>query len=225
MSESFDIEARYLFAQRSFAELARSLSTDDWATPMPCTPGWTVRDALSHVAGIPDDALAGRMDGAPGEAWTAAQVERNRSLSVDELLDRWDAQAPEFAGALQQMGEGRPPFDCHTHEHDVRQALDRPGNRESAMVEAMAVDLATISDFDVALSVELIDGRVVRSGPTGTAAVTLGGVTAFELFRSRPGRRSRDQVRAWDWSGADADIDAVVDRWFIFGPAIAPIIE
>ena len=225
MSESFDIEARYLFAQRSFAELARSLSADEWATPMPCTPGWTVRDALSHVAGIPDDALAGRMDGAPGEAWTAAQVERNRSLSVDDLLDRWDAQAPGFAAVLQQMGEGRPPFDCHTHEHDVRQALDRPGNRESAMVEAMAVDLATISDFDVALAVELIDGRVARSGPSGTAAVTLAGVTAFELFRSRPGRRSRDQVRGWDWSGADADIDAVVDRWFIFGPAIAPIIE
>ena len=226
MSETFDIEARYLIAQRSFAELARGLSDDDWATSMPCTPGWTVRDALSHVAGIPDDALAGRMDGAPGEAWTAAQVERNASLTVDELLERWEAQTPQFAAVIQQMGEGRPPFDCHTHEHDVRQALDRPGDRSSALVEAMAADLATIADCPVAITVELADGRVIRSGPTEPeAAVVLTGITAFDVFRSRPGRRSRRQVRAWDWSGTDADVDTVVDRWFVFGPATDPIIE
>jgi uncharacterized protein (TIGR03083 family) len=224
--ESGDIEARYLFAQRSFAEMARDLSDDDWATPMPCTPEWTVRDALSHVAGIPDDALAGRMEGAPGEAWTAAQIDRNRSLTVDELLDRWDAQAPAFAVLIQQLGEGRPPFDCHTHEHDVRQALGRPGDRSSPIIEAMAVDLATIADCPVALTVELVDGRVVRSGPAeSTGAVVLTGITAFDVLRSRPGRRSREQVRAWDWRGVDADINAVIDRWFIFGPATAPIIE
>jgi len=225
MSETFDTEARYLFAQRSFAELARSLSTDDWATPMPCTPGWTVRDALSHVAGIPDDALAGRMDGAPGEAWTAAQIERNRSLTVDELLDRWDRQTPGFAAVLDQIGEPRPPLDCHTHEHDVRQALGRPGDRSSVLIEAAAVGLATIADCPVALSIELADGRVARSGPPGSASVTLSEVTAFELFRSRLGRRSREQVRAGSWTGADADIDAVVDRWFVFGPSVDPIIE
>jgi uncharacterized protein (TIGR03083 family) len=226
MSETFDIEARYVLAQRSFAEMARSLSDDDWATPMPCTPEWTVRDALSHVAGIPDDALAGRMDGAPGEAWTAAQIERNRSLTIEELLDRWDAQTPGFASVIQQMGEGRPPFDCHTHEHDVRQALGRPGNRSSALIDAMAVELATISDCPVAITVELVDGRVVRSGPSESAsAVTLSGVSAFDVFRSRPGRRSRQQVGAWDWSGADADIDIVVDHWFVFGPATDSIIE
>lgn len=226
MSDRFDIEARYLFAQRSFAELARDLSADDWVTPMMCTPGWTVRDVLSHVAGIPDDALAGRMDGAPGEAWTAAQIDRNGSLTVDELLERWDAQTPAFAAMIQQLGEFRPPFDCHTHEHDVRQALGRPGDRSSPIIEAMAVDLATIADCPVPLTVELVDGRVVRSGAAeSTGAVVLTGITAFDLWRSRPGRRSRQQVRAWDWSGADADIDAVIDRWFVFGPATDPIIE
>ena len=226
MSDTVDIGARYLVAQRSFVEMARGLSDDDWATPMPCTPEWTVRDALSHVAGIPDDALAGRMDGAPGEAWTAAQIERNGSLTIDELLDRWDAQTPQFAAVIEQLGEGRPPFDCHTHEHDVRQALGRPGDRSSALIEAMGGDLATVADCPVALTVELVDGRVVRSGPTGSAdAVVLTGVAAFDLFRSRPGRRSRSQVRAWDWSGADADIEAVVDHWFVFGPATDPIVE
>ena len=225
MSEAFYTEAQYLFAQRSFVELARSLSVDDWATPMPCTPGWTVRDALSHVVGVADDALAGRMDGAPGEAWTAAQIERNRSLTVDELLERWDHQAPAFAALLDPMGERRPPFDCHAHEHDVRQALGRPGDRSSKLIEAAATGLATIGDCPVALTVELADGRLVPSGPAGSAAVTIAGLTGFELFRSRLGRRSRDQVRGWAWSGVDVDIDAVVERWFIFGPSADPIIE
>jgi uncharacterized protein (TIGR03083 family) len=224
--ETPDIAARYVMAQASFAEFARTLSADDWATPTPCTPAWTVRDVLSHVAGIPDDVLAGRMEGAPGEAWTASQIERNATLSVAELLDRWDAQAPAVADLLQQIWESRPPFDCHTHEHDVRQALGRPGNRDSVIIELLALDLAAIPDCPVALSVELTDGRVVRSGPRDRApTVTLRGVTPFELFRSRPGRRSPAQVRAWDWTGADADIDAVVAGWSFFGPATDPIIE
>lgn len=229
MSETFDIEARYLFAQQSFSTLARTLSPDDWVMPVACTPEWTVRDALSHVAGIPDDALAGRMDGAPGEAWTAAQIERNRSLTVDQLLDRWDEQTPSFASVLQQIGEGRPPFDLHTHEHDIRQALGRPGHRDSALVEAMAVDLATFADCPVALTVEFVDGRVARSGDAdrGDAdrIVALSGATPFEVFRSRPGRRCRPQVRAWEWLGEDSDVEAVIDRWFIFGPSPDPIIE
>jgi uncharacterized protein (TIGR03083 family) len=226
MAETPDIAARYALAQASFAEFARTLSDDDWAVRTPCTPEWTVRDVLSHVAGIPDDALAGRMEGAPGEEWTAAQIERNRSLSVDELLARWDAQTPGFADVLQAIGEDRPPFDCHTHEHDIRHALGRPGNRDSVIVETAALDLAAVDDCPVALTVELADGRIVRSGPVDAErSVILRGVTPFELFRSRPGRRSAEQVRAWDWTGDAGDIDAIVAKWSFFGPTNDPIVE
>ncbi len=226
MAEDPDIAARYVLAQASFAEFARTLSDADWAVTTPCTPGWTVRDVLSHVAGVPDDALAGRMEGAPGEEWTAAQIDRNRSLSVAELLDRWEVQTPGFADVLRAIGEGRPPFDCHTHEHDVRHALARPGNRGSVIVETAALGLAAVDDCPVALMVELADGRIVQSGPVDVErSVTLRGITSFELFRSRPGRRSPEQVRAWDWTGHDADIDAVVAAWFFFGPTNTPIVE
>jgi uncharacterized protein (TIGR03083 family) len=223
---ALDIATRYRFAQESFTALARTLSESDWSRPVPCTPEWTVRDVLSHVAGIPDDALAGRMDGAPGEAWTAAQVERNRSASVEELLTRWAEQAPTFADVLQQMGEARPPFDCHTHEHDVRQAIRRPGNRDSIIIESLALDLARVDSSPVPLQVVLIGGRSVRSGPTeGPIAVTVSRVSPFVLFRSRSGRRSREQMRAWEWTGSDADIEAVIDHWAFFGPTPVPIIE
>lgn len=219
------VAAQYRLAANAFIDLARTFDADDWATPVPCTPGWTVRDVLSHVSGIPDDALAGRMDGVATDRWTASQVERNRAFSPDELLTRWQDQLPVFTAALTTATGGRAPIDCHSHEHDVRHALDRPGNRDSPIVTAVGRDFAAFGAVAVRVHVELDDGDVVSSGPVDAASVTLADVTAFELFRSRLGRRTREQVRDLSWSGADRDIDAVLDSWFVFGPAPAPIVE
>ena len=190
------IASQYLAAVESFVGFARTLGPDDWAVPVPCTPLWTARDVLSHVSGSPDDAAAGRMDGAPGEAWTAAQIERNRDFTVDELLSRWAEQAPGFADLVERIGEGRPPIDCHTHEHDLRHALNRPGNRSNDIVDRYGPLFASIDDAPCRVVLEIVDGPVVESGRSGAEqTVTLKDVTAFELFRSRLGRRSRAQVR------------------------------
>jgi len=223
MSEG-PISERYLSAVGSFIELARSLRDADWAVPVPCTPAWTVRDVLSHVSGIPDDALAGRLDGVTTEPWTAAQVERNAGADVPTLLLRWEEQAPVFAAALDELGQGRPPIDCHAHEHDVRHALGRPGNRDSVVIEESWRDFATLDDLPVSLVVELTDGRNVASG-SGERRVTLQATTPFEIFRSRLGRRSRQQVLGYDWSGDRRDVEEVVAHWFAFGPSATPIDE
>jgi hypothetical protein len=223
MQDDPSISQSYLLAVNSFVELARTLDASDWAMRVPCTPAWTARDVLSHVAGIPDDALAGRMEGAPGEAWTAAQVERNRDAGVDELLERWSQQAPAFAEVIEQMGEGRPPIDCHSHEHDIRHALGRPGARSNPIIEQPA--FASI-DAPVRIVIEFTDGSSVTTGAaTAASTVTLRDTTRFELFRSRLGRRSRQQMHDADWLGSDADIDTVLDRWFSFGPSPSPIDE
>ena len=198
------IERDYLAAQRSFGALARELSADDWAAPVPCCPGWTVRDVLSHVAGIPDDVFAGRIDGVATDAWTAAQVERNRSLGVDELLSRWDEQAAAFAALMQSIGQDRPPIDCLAHEHDVRQALGRPGHRDSGIIVQAAADVL---------------------GELRDQGVELRGATPFEVFRSKLGRRSRSQVDDYDWVGEPTAVAAALDSWFAFGPATHPIVE
>jgi len=223
MSTPPAIAEQYRFAVDSFIDLARTLDDAAWATAVPCTPEWTVRDVLSHVSGIPDDAAAGRMTGAPGEAWTAAQIEHNRVFSVDELLTRWSQQAPAFGELIEQVGQGRVPIDCHSHEHDIRHALGRPGVRSNSIVDTPS--FATI-EVPIRVVIEVDDGSTVASGDldAGTT-VTLQGASRFELFRSRLGRRSREQVQAYDWIGADSDVDAVVDVWFGFGPSLVPIIE
>jgi hypothetical protein len=223
MSDRHSIAESYLLAVDSFIEFARTLDETDWATRVPCTPAWTARDVLSHVSGIPDDALAGRMEGAPGEAWTAAQIERHRDADVEDLLVRWSQQAPAFAEAIDRMGEGRPPIDCHSHEHDVRHALARPGARSNAIIDAPS--FASV-DAPIQVVIEFVDGSTVTTGdPAAASTVTLRGATRFELFRSRLGRRSRQQVREADWVGSEADIDAVLDRWFSFGPSPLAIDE
>jgi hypothetical protein len=218
----------YLNAHESFVDFAGTLSDDDWTTSMQCTPGWTVRDVLSHVAGVPDDALAGRIDGAPGEAWTAAQIERNRDLSILRLFERWALQVGDFAAAIEAIGEIRPPFDCHSHEHDIRHAVGRSGNQDTTIIETAGSRLAEGFSTPFVVTIELDDGRSISSGGEGNLpadGVTLRSVSTFDLFRSRLGRRTRDQVRGLDWTGSNEDIDLVIDDWFLFGPSDITIDE
>lgn len=217
---------RYAEAVESFVDFARTLTPDEWAMHVPCTPLWTARDVLSHVAGVPDDGLAGRVDGAATDPWTQAQVERNAGLPVDELLDRLQAQHEQFGEALDVIGEGRPPFDCHTHEHDIRHAVGRPGNRDSAIIDdASDTLLGSLDELIVRLTINYDDGSVHGVGRVDASAAANLTISKFEMFRSRLGRRTVEQVRALDWSG-DADaIDAAVTGWFMFGPSDVTIEE
>ncbi len=222
------ISELYIEAVKSFIELARTLSDDEWATHVPCTPLWTTRDVLSHVAGIPDDALNGRPIDPSSDAWTAGQIERERDKTVDELLTRWLEQHEFFGQAVESMGERRPPFDCHSHEHDVRHAIGRPGNRDSDIISDAYLcfaDFLNESGLPVALDIT-VDGEPVQEVGGRASGRSVGlSTTKFEIFRSRLGRRTRDQVRAYDWSGADEDVDTVLEHWFNFGPSEITIDE
>ncbi len=220
------ISIRYREAVESFVDFARTLTPEDWAVRVPCTPLWTARDVLSHVAGVPDDGLAGRVDGAATEPWTQSQVERNAGLGVEELLDRLLGQYELFGSAIDQMGEGRPPFDCHSHEHDLRHALGRPGNRDSGIIgDAAEIFLAGLASTSVRMTIDYGDGVLRVVGATDSPMQVSLAISKFEMFRSRLGRRSRDQVRNLDWSGDDIAVDAAVDGWFLFGPSEAAIDE
>jgi hypothetical protein len=87
-------------------------------------------------------------------------------------------------------------------------------------MQMIGVGMAQVRSIPFAVVVELDDGRVVSSGePDAPERVTLRRANTFELFRSRLGRRSEAQVRAYDWVGSVPAIDAVMAAWFHFGPS------
>ncbi len=219
MSER-SISTRYTEAVESFVDLARTMTDEEWATHVPCTPLWTARDVLSHVAGVPDDVLAGRIDGAATDPWTQSQVERNADFGVDELLDRLLGQYELFGSAIDAMGEERPAFDCHTHEHDIRHAIGRPGERNSAIIDdAAELMLLPLSDLPAGLVVTYDDGSEHVIGSSDASSNATLSISKFDVFRSRLGRRTLGQVQAFEWGGDPAAIDTAIAAWFLFGPS------
>ncbi len=219
MSER-SIGTQYTEAVESFVDLARTMTEAEWSTHVPCTPLWTARDVLSHVAGVPDDGLAGRIDGAATDPWTQSQVERNAQFGVDELLDRLLGQYELFGSALDAIGEQRPPFDCHTHEHDIRHAIGRPGIRHSPLSDdAAELMLLPLADLPVGLTITWDDDSEHVIGPSGASSKATLSISKFEVFRSRLGRRTHGQVQAYEWGGDRAAIDTVIGAWFMFGPS------
>lgn len=224
MTDTAGIAAPYEFVASSFLDFVRDFSDDDWATHVPCTPEWNARQLLSHVTGLPDDILKGRVEGAATDPWTASQVERNAEFSVAELLERFEQQAPEVGRILEAIGESRPPFDCHTHEHDLRHAFGRPGNRDNIVISSVSNQAAdSLAELPVALTIDFTDGAAISVGASGPeAAVSL---PRFEYARSRVGRRSAAQLAAYDWSGDPDGIAAAQQGWWVFGVADDDIVE
>ena len=182
---------------RTARERVSALVSDDVAdVRVAATPDWTVHDVIAHLAGIVEDGLAGNMEGAPGEAWTAAQVARGRSKSVSELVAEWAAAAPLMEGALSSPGgemRWRAVADIHTHECDLKTALGRP--------------------------LELPDEFLAWVQPILTEGVDdLVAASPIEWFRGRFGRRTVDEVRAYEWKVEPVGPEHL-DAFFIFGRA------
>ena len=210
-----EVADHYRTARLRITELVLALDDDELARAVPACPGWTVHDVVSHITGVADDALNGRMDGVATDPWTAAQVERGRGVATADLLERWTEQAAVFESFP------LPPqavIDLTTHEQDIRGAVRQPGARDTAEVQ-FAFDLLAQR------AVEVVPGlRVEAGGATfgpEDATSTLRG-DRYDLYRAMMGRRSPAQLRALDWGGEPpAAIEAVV----VFGPAPADVVE
>lgn len=196
--------------------------------PVPATPAWAVRDVVAHLAGVATDLVEGRVDGIATDEWTAAQVERARGQSIDEMLDRWDehgAAVDAMADAL-GAGGGQLVADATTHEHDLRHALDEPGARDSDAVaigfrfmcggvrarrnEAGAPPLLVRHDAGV---------KLLGSGEPGAWLTT----TRFELLRAATGRRTVEELHAYEWAG---DARPALLVWeAVFTPRATPLGE
>jgi uncharacterized protein (TIGR03083 family) len=243
-----DLATAYEETQHNLAKLVRDLPDEQLGRIVPASPAWTVKDVVAHVTGVAGDVARGRIApeldlvlalGDPEQAdrrdaLTASQVGGRRDLSLDEILSEWSAHIE----ALLPMIRGERPFpqprplldgilvtDLATHAQDVRGAVDRPGDRDSAGVSvafvgysrAVALRLAARGLPPLRLRYQQKE-RMVGEGEPGA---TLSG-DRFELFRAFAGRRSRDQILAMDWEG---DPSPYVDLIPAYGPRSDPIVE
>ena len=131
----------YEDTRQRIVNLVREASFVDFfaaATPVPACAGWRVRDVIAHLSGLGTDIASGNLEGAATDAWTAAQVEARRDLSLGHLLAESDDVGPQLASYLDHF-PGRygaqVVADITVHEHDIRGALQQPGARESAGVD------------------------------------------------------------------------------------------
>jgi uncharacterized protein (TIGR03083 family) len=177
---------------------------------VPATPDWSVHDVMAHLAGVAEDVLTGNVRGAPSDPWTRAQVERGRNRTVADLIAQWEEQAPTLEGLLAGPGGervSRSAFDVLCHEADVCAALAHPvGIPADVMAYVGRAFLATFA-------------RAVAAA--GLPEVTVA-ASDWEVFRSRPGRRTRAEARALAWS---RDPEPYLDLWFFFGPAQTSLYE
>ncbi len=202
-----DLGAAYRAARRRISQLV-----DDsvGSLPVAATPQWDVHDVVAHLVGVVDDAVSGNLDGVTTDPWTAAQVERGRARSVADLLAGWDERAPLVEAVLTSAGGAAfaaAVFDIHTHECDLLTALGRPISVPADVLAWTAAQLR--AGFDDAVA------------GAGLVPVTVE-VSDLELFRSRLGRRTADEVRAHGWS---ADPEPYLVHWFVFGTATTPLGE
>jgi hypothetical protein len=150
--------------------------------PVPHCPAWTVKMAVSHLVGVPEDVLSGNMEGVTTEAWTQAQVDRHANDSLMSILDTWEAMGPTIDAVLPNIPmpvNSQFVFDACTHEHDIRAAIGQSGARDSQSV------LVGVGFFRNLLS--------QRSQPEAQELLQAS-INDFDFFRSLGGRRSAAQI-------------------------------
>jgi uncharacterized protein (TIGR03083 family) len=220
--------AAYEETRGHLEDLVRTLTPRELETTVPACPDWSVKDALAHVVAeaeiavtgsLPPDldllkALQDEVHAARREAMNARQVEKRRRRTVDELLEEWDGLATE----LRPMLDGERPFpypfpfvdsivvmDVALHNQDIRNALGRPGDRDTDAVRLGMSAYAVGADNKIRLfglrPLRLrYDGREKVIGGEDEPAATLT-ADRYELYRALSSRRSPDQIRAMEWEG------------------------
>jgi hypothetical protein len=207
MPEDLDHAAAYRGLRQRCTDIGGDLDEAASVAYVPATPAWRVTDLVAHLVGVSCDVLAGNIEGAGSDPWTEKQVEARRDRTLTENLAEWNEQAAAFDALIPLIPEfsrGQLIFDAATHEFDLRGARGDREGRDTASYEigwlwATAM-IGRLRDGDKAgalrISTEFGDQIVGTGEVTGTVRAG-----RFELFRAVSGRRSVNQVKAFDWDG------------------------
>ncbi len=166
------VAVSYIALRARVIDLLRSTPESSGNIVVPCTPEWTIRQLAAHLVGVPEDVLAGRMQGVASDAWTQAQVVLFGHLTLKELADLFESSAPKIDAIIHNFPQpiiSQFVMDAVTHEQDMRSALGVPGGRDSKAVEVgvgFFLNLIEVSDpplFDVLVNTFASKWDVLRS--------------------------------------------------------------
>lgn len=177
-----EVAQAYFDFRERVSSLILDIPESQASLSVPLCPEWEVSGLISHIVGVPEDILSGRMDGVTTEAWTQAQVDRHEGKPLVQLVSIWLSMATEFDTFLPHIPSpvnSQMVMDAVTHEHDLRHAVGRIGAHESLAVNVALGWLLDMGERKVAgLGQQLYDSNISR----------------YELLRSLTGRRSVDQM-------------------------------
>jgi uncharacterized protein (TIGR03083 family) len=203
-----DVALVYRETREHLLDLARTMEDAQARRDVPALPGWTVKDAYAHLAGLCGDILGDNMEGAGSPAWTARQVADRSGRTLAEIAAEWSERGPDLDEWIADRDE--PPmfiaYDAWNHEQDILGALGQRGERDDERVQDLAAAaLASFNDRFIAEGVPAL--RIVGDGVEcvlgeGEPEATLH-IDDYELMRVLFGRRSLRQIEAADWNGDD----------------------
>lgn len=218
------VAGAYRSVQARIAELVAGADPD---TRVPACPDWTVHDVVAHLTGLAADVADGNLAGYGGPGWTDRQVAERSDVDIDDLLVEWAdhtaeldtiLERPESAGfgdtfATDALG-GQPVEtlpgavlgDAVIHEHDLRGALGNRDARTSAeligALDGMIRGLRRAFPRAGVPTLRVVATDVGMEWIMGLdAPVAELRATAYDLFRSVSGRRTRAEMAGLSWTG------------------------
>jgi len=222
----FDFAGIYRDVRTGLLRLAAELSAAEWQTLAPATPEWTVKDLYAHLTGVAADVLAGNFMFPGTDEWTAKQVGDRSGLSPEQVCAEWDEIGPELENLLDREGAAfsSTAIDVWHHDQDARNAIGHRANRSGAGL-LLALRSGNIMGQKIQAAA-LPTLRVTTEGydrrfGDGDPAVSVSG-DAYEMARAFMGRRSFEQIQAFDWTG---DSDPYLPHFSLFASRLDPPVE
>lgn len=244
MAELADI---YEQLRTEISELVTGLEPGQLDTPVPATPGWTITDIVAHVTADATCVIAGDFPreffeafGEPAAVtkvndWTARQLRERQGHSLEDLLQEWKASGTEMT-AMMRGEKAWPadmlPFtdriiltDAAVHQQDIFGALGIEHAREDAPIRIGLTGYIATMGWRLGpaglppMSFDVGDKTYVAGDGEPTATVR---ANRFELFRAMSGRRSPEQIAAYNWTG---DPEPYIPYFYPYGIRTDALVE
>jgi len=233
--------------RRDVVSFVEALPEDDLQRKLPAAPAWTVRDVISHLTGDTAGINGGDFprqffDSFGDEAvvavlndWTQDHVESRKHLSLQDVLKEWDENAARMVAMMRgdlSWPENVPPFadrvlltDLAVHQQDIFGAFGIDRARDAAPIRIASSGYIAIMGMRLAAAgippVRLDAGDKAYTAGDGEPSATVK-ASRFELFRALSGRRSPEQLGAYEWDG---DPEPYISYFYPYGIRKEALVE